>query len=140
MPEAVKRPEVIRETGGLFNPRYLLIDVDALAPAASRKDKGAAGAEMRFQEIPGRWVQRYLLIPAALGLPDVNKAPVKIYVSPLQPEKLSPPHAGKQRHPHEIRSHQVRIPVHGLQECGQLLRGQVFRLLIVNPGKFDFKG
>ena len=43
-----------------------------------------------FQELSGRLIQGYGLIFAALGVPEVDKAPVKVNVIPLQPEQSRP--------------------------------------------------
>ena len=70
-------PEVLGQPRRQFNAGHLLVDVGALLSPAARKNKRAAGPGVRLQEFPGRMVQGYFLVLAALGLADMDKPPVR---------------------------------------------------------------
>ncbi len=83
-------PEVLWEAGRLFDAGHLLVDVGPLYSLSAGEDKEAAGPGVRRQELAGCLVQRYFLVNPALGLPDMDEAPLKIHVLPLQPEEFVP--------------------------------------------------
>ncbi len=86
MAKAMQGPEIFWEAGHLLDAIHLLGYIHtSLAPPAW-EDVRATGVGVRFQEFSGSLIQGYLLILAALGVTDMDEAPLKIHVLPLQPK------------------------------------------------------
>lgn len=140
VPQAVQGPEVLGQTGRILDPVHLLVDVGALSSAPAREDKRALRPGMVCQNLSGRLVQGNLLVHPAFGVANMNEAPLKVDVIPLQPEQFAAPHAGEQGQAQEVGRLDVGGPVDRFQECGQLFRGQVLRLEVVYLGHLDSEG
>ena len=84
-----------------------------------------------------QFLQRYSLVFAALGLPNMDKAPVKIQICPFQLEQLPPPHAVEQGHPHKVRRLIVMSGINRFSQGRQLLRVKVLSSEVIYLGHFS---
>lgn len=123
MSKAMQGPEVRGEPGRLLDSIYGPLNIGSLSPPTARKHKdGVITPGVILQDFPGCLIQGYGLILAAFGLPDCDKSPAKIYIGPLKPEKLPPPHASAEGQAHKVSGLEIIILVYGFHQGRQLLR------------------
>jgi hypothetical protein len=136
----MKGPEVSGQPCRLFDAVYLLIDVCPFPAFATGEDVRTFGPWMGSEKFPGLAIQRYLLVLSPFGVPDVDKSPLKVNINPSEPQKLSPAHAGKEGHFHQMGYLHIGGLLQGLQEPGHLIRSQILSFDIICPGHLDGEG
>ena len=80
MAQAMKRPEVFGKPGPFLDSVDLLLDVHTPPTIAPRENVVAIRSRVRLQQFPCRSVKRYLLGRPALGVDDIDEAPVEVHM------------------------------------------------------------